>query len=303
MDKMRIGPYTVEVSNADKVLFPDDGITKGELIEYYRQIADTMLPHIEGRPVAMHRFPDGLDGESFYQKEVPDYFPDWVTRVSVSKEGGSLTQLVCDKAATLVYLANQACMTPHVWLSRVDQLNNPDLLIFDLDPPDGELEDVRFAARALRDVLKELGLVVFIQTTGSRGFHVVVPLDGSADFDTARAFAQDVAELVARQEPDRLTTEQYKEQRRGRVFLDTLRNSYAQTFAAPYAVRPRPGAPVATPIDWAELGKADPQRYNIRNVFRRLGQKGDPWKGMRRHARSLSEPRRRLDARVSDERS
>jgi bifunctional non-homologous end joining protein LigD len=234
---------------------------------------------------------------------VPDYFPEWVTRVSVGKEGGSLTQLVCNKAATLVYLANQACITPHVWLSRVDHLDNPDLLIFDLDPPDGHLKDVQFAARTLRDVLEELGLVVFVQTTGSRGFHIVAPLDGGADFDTVRTFAQDVAELVARREPDRLTTEQHKEQRRGRVFLDTLRNSYAQTFAAPYAVRPRPGAPVATPIDWAELGKTDPQRYSIGNIFRRLGQKGDPWKGMQQHARCLSEPRRRLGAMISDERS
>ncbi|MGQ9572224.1 MAG: non-homologous end-joining DNA ligase [Dehalococcoidia bacterium] len=303
MDKMRIGPHTVETSNADKVLFPDDGITKGDLIEYYRQIADTMLPHIEGRPVAMHRFPDGLAGEGFYQKDAPDYFPDWVTRVSVKKENGTVEHVICDKAATLVYLANQACVTPHVWLSRLDDLNKPDLLIFDLDPPDGKLKEVRFAARALRDVLGELGLAVFIQTTGSRGFHVVVPLDRSADFDTVRTFAQEVAELLARREPDRLTTEQYKKQRRGRVFLDTVRNSYAQTFAAPYAVRPRPGAPVATPIDWAGLGKTDSQRYNIGNIFRRLGQKGDPWKGMRRHARSLSEPRRRLDAMISDERS
>lgn len=296
------GQHRVEVSNTDKVFFPDSAITKGDLIDYYEAIAETMLPYLRGRPMAMHRFPDGIQGEGFYQKDAPDYFPEWIRRVTVKKEGGTVTHVVCENAATLVYLADQACIAPHVWLSRVDKLNNPDLLVFDLDPPDGEFAAVRFAARASRDLLEELGLAVFVQTTGSRGLHVVVPLDRSADFDAVRSFAQGVAELLARREPKRLTTEQHKEQRGKRVFLDTGRNSYAQTFVAPYAVRPRPGAPVATPLNWNELGQVDAQRYNLRNILRRLGQKDDPWKGMARHARSLKQPARRLEGLLSESR-
>lgn len=295
-NEMAFGRYKVELSNTDKVFFPDAGITKGELIEYYRQVAETMLPYLRGRPVTMRRFPDGVEGEGFYQKDAPDYFPDWIERVRVEKEDGTVDHVVCGKAADLVYLANQACITPHVWLSRVDRLDNPDLMIFDLDPPDGGFADVRFAARATRELLEELGLSPFAQTTGSRGVHVVIPLDRSSDFDTVRSFAQGVAEVLAGRAPDRLTTERYKEKRGNRVFLDTARNAYAQTFVAPYSVRPKPGAPVATPIDWDELGRVGPQTYNIRNVFRRLGQVDDPWSGIRRHARSLKQPQRRLDA-------
>jgi bifunctional non-homologous end joining protein LigD len=299
--EIAFGRYVVETSNEDKVFFPDAGITKGDLIEYYRQVAETMLPYLRDRPVTMRRFPEGIEGEGFYQKDAPDYFPDWIERVRVEKEDGTVDHIVCGKAADLVYLANQACVTPHVWLSRADKPDNPDLMILDLDPPDGRFDDVRFAARAARDLLGELGLSPFVQTTGSRGVHVVVPLDRSGDFDTVRAFAQGVAEVLAARAPARLTTEQYKEERGDRVFLDTARNAYAQTFAAPYSVRPNPGAPVATPVDWDELGRVGPQSYNTRNVFRRLGQVDDPWAGMRRRARSLKQPQRRLDALRSEE--
>lgn len=301
MGEIAFGRYVVQTSNEDKVFFPDAGITKGDLIDYYRQVAETMLPYLRHRPLTMRRFPDGIEGEGFYQKDAPDYFPDWIERVRVEKEDGTVDHVVCGKVADLVYLANQACVTPHVWLSRADKPDNPDLMIFDLDPPDGPFADVRFAARAARDLLEELGLSPFVQTTGSRGVHVVVPLDRSSDFDSVRAFAQGVAEVLAGRAPGRLTTEQYKEKRGDRVFLDTARNAYAQTFAAPYSVRPKPGAPVATPIGWEELGRVGPQSYNVGNVFRRLGQADDPWSGMRRRARSLKQPQRRLDALRSEE--
>lgn len=268
----------VQIGNPDKVLFPDDGVTKQDLADYYRQIAPVMLPHLRSRPVTMHRFPDGIDGSDFYQKDAPGYFPEWIRTVVVSKEGGQVRHVVCDDVATLVYLADQACITPHVWLSTVDDLDRPDRMVFDLDPPDGGTADaVRSAARATKDLLDELGLASRIMTTGSAGFHVVVPLDGSAGFDDVRDYAHRCADLLAERHPDDLTVEQRIADRRGRVFVDYLRNSRGQTTVAPYSVRARSGAPVATPIDWEEVGRTDPRTYTMGNILRRLGQKPDPW--------------------------
>lgn len=289
--KMKIGSHTIELSHLDKVLFPDDGITKGDLIDYYQRIADIMLPHLANHPLSLQRFPNGIQVEGFYQKEIPDYFPTWIRGVSVEvkEDQTRQAQVVCENVETLVYLANQACITLHPWLSRVDKLNYPDKLIFDLDPPRGDFETVRFAAGRLRELLQERGLVPFVMTTGSKGLHVVVPLDRSADFDEVRAFVRELADELARREPKRLTTETRKDQRHGRVFLDYLRNAYGQTGVAPYTVRAKPGAPVATPLDWAEL--ADPQlhsqSYTMRNIFHRLGHKADPWQDIRNHACAL----------------
>jgi bifunctional non-homologous end joining protein LigD len=288
----------IELSNLDKVLFPRDGITKGDLVNYYRRVAHTMLPYMEGRPIAMQRFPDGIEEEGFYQKEAPDYFPEWITRVPVEVEGEGRRQpeVVCDSEATLVYLADQACITPHVWLSRADNLHHPDRLIFDLDPPGHEFEPVRSAARSLRSLLEELELTSLVMTTGSRGLHVLIPLDRQADFDTVRAFARQVAQVVASREPERLTVETRKDNRGGRLFLDYLRNSYGQHAVTAYAVRPIAGAPVATPLEWDELSDTglNAQSYNMGNIFRRLGQKADPWKGMLDQGRSLKTAARRL---------
>jgi bifunctional non-homologous end joining protein LigD len=296
-DRIRVGKYAVKLSNTDKVLFPGDSITKGDLIDYYRQIAVVMLPYIKDRPLVMHRFPDGIDAEGFYQQEVSDYFPDWIERVSVKKEGGSISHVVCRNAATLVYLANQACITLHVWLSRQDRLNNPDQLIFDLDPPDKDFEPVREAAQLLRQFLQRLSLESLVKTTGSRGLHVIVPLDRSAGFDRVRSFARGVAETLSRLEPRKVTSELSKEKRKGRIFLDYIRNSYGQTAVAPYAVRARPGAPVATPLDWDELTEPhlNAQSYTIKNMLQRLSRRQDPWQGMWRRVYSLDKAEKKLE--------
>ena len=294
-NEVEVEGRTVALSSLDKIFFPDAGLTKGDLIAYYRDVAPTMVPHMRGRAISMHRFPDGIDGEDFYQKNVPDYFPDWIRSETVSKEGGEVEHVVCDDAATLVYLANQACITPHVWLSRVDRLRRPDRMVFDLDPSDSSLERVRFAARKVRVALEELGFVPYLMTTGSRGFHVWVPLERKEDFDTVRAFAHDLAKVLASRHPDRLTVEQRKNKRGDRVFLDYLRNGYAQTAVTPYAVRARPGAPVATPIDWDELPGMEPRRYTIENLSRRLAQKDDPWADMDDDLRPLGPARATLD--------
>ncbi|AJT62991.2 hypothetical protein T261_1305 [Streptomyces lydicus] len=305
-DTVRVGDRAIAISRPDKELFPDDGITKAELIDYYRAASRPMLTHLRGRPLAMERHPDGYGGKAFFHKDVPDYFPDWIHRQEVTKEDGTVTMVVCDDAATLAYLANQACITPHPWLSRVDSLNCPDRLVFDLDPPGDDFETVRWTARKLGDLLTtELGLQPAVMTTGSRGLHLVLLLDRHTDFDGTRAFARQVADLLADRHPDRLTTEARKNKRRGRLYLDTQRNAYAQTSVAPYAVRARPHAPVATPLEWDELDdpRLGPQHWTLRTLPDRLSEHGDPWKGLSRCRRSLGPAQRRLDALLQEDTS
>ena len=295
---LNIDGHEIAVSNRDKVFFPESGLTKGDLIDYYRRIADVALPHLRGRPVSMHRFPDGIGKSGFFQKNIPDYFPQWIERKTLEKEGGSVTHVVVNNAATLVYLADQGCITPHIGLSRVDRIDTPDRLVFDLDPSDDDFAKVQGAARKVRAVLDELEFDSFVQTTGSRGLHVVVPLDRRAGFDEVRRFARRLAAHLAGRYPEELTVEQRKAARGPRVFVDYLRNGYAQTTVAPYAVRAIEGAPVAAPLTWPEaLAEGmSPRKYTIQNIFRRLAQKEDPWAGIDRKARSIAHARNRIVA-------
>jgi bifunctional non-homologous end joining protein LigD len=299
-DTVQVGRITVELSHTGKVLFPDDNITKGDLVAYYQDAAEAMLPWLRDRPAAMRRYPDGITSAGIMQKNVPRYFPDWVTRAEVRKQGGSLHQVICDKPATIVYLANQACIELHAFLSRLDRIDHPDQLIFDLDPPDADrFGDVRSAALVLRELLQGgLGLAAFLKTTGGKGLHVHVPLDAGADFDAAREFAQDVAALLTVRNPGLVTTEQRKDKRGKLVYLDVMRNAYAQLAVTPYSVRARPGAPVATPLSWEELDdKLRPGQFTIRTVpqrVSRLSGHDDPWAGMSRRAAGLARAQDRL---------
>jgi bifunctional non-homologous end joining protein LigD len=246
----------------------------------------------------MERYPDGIDKPGFFQKDASPYFPDWIRTATVKKAGGVVRHVICDDAATLVYLANQACVTPHVWLSRVDKLTYPDQMVFDLDPSDDRFDMVKSAAASLKAVLDDVGLPAFLKTTGSRGLHVAVPLKRTETFDVVRGFARELAALVVSEAPGQRTLELLKSKRRGRVFVDTNRNAYAQTMAPAFAVRARRGAPVSFPIDWGELRKRDlrPDGTTIRNVFDRLERTGDPWHDFRRHSVSLKKPRARFEA-------
>jgi len=286
----------VEISHPDKVLFPDDGITKLDMADYYRKISAVALRHYRDRALSMHRYPDGIDEGDFFQKNISDYFPDWIDRETLPKKDGEVTHVVANNAATLVYLANQACITPHLALSRVDRPEHPDRMIFDLDPSDDDFDKVRNTARHLRKLLDDLKLTSFVQTTGSRGLHVVVPLNREADFDEVRKFSHRVCRTLGEQHPDLMTVEQRKAKRGNRVFLDDLRNAYGQTSVAPYAVRARAGAPIATPLEWDEVGESSltPQKYRIGNIFRRLAQRKDPWADIARHAQGLGKAQRRL---------
>jgi bifunctional non-homologous end joining protein LigD len=286
----------IEISRPEKVLFPDDGITKGELIEYYARIAPWMLPHLRDRPLTLERYPNGIHTKRFFQKEVSSYFPEWIQRVTMEKVGGKVTHVVCNDTATLVYLANQACVTPHIFLSRLDKVHHPDQLVFDLDPQGDDFEVVRSTARAFKQLLDELGLPAFLKTTGSRGLHVVVPLQRREDYEPVRNFARELAAIVVGQAPKERTMEQLKAQRGSRVFIDTNRNGYAQLIAPAYAVRARKGAPVSVPLDWSELKKKSltSSSFTIRTVFDRLENTTDPWAEFWESAVSLTKARQAL---------
>lgn len=281
---------TIEIDNADKNFFPDAGYSKGDVADYYRRIAAYMLPHIKRRPLTLHRFPDGIDGVNFIQKSVAEHYPDWIERVTVDKEDGQITHALADDADTLMWLADQAAIAFHVWLSRADRPQHPDRLIFDLDPPGDDFAQVVKAARAVRDRLNALDLTAFVMTTGSSGLHVTVPLDREADFDRVRGFAERIAEQLAEEYPDDFTIAHRKNKRRGRLYLDIRRNAYAQTGIAPYSLRAKPGAPIATPLEWDELNDSDigPRRFHLGNIFRRLAQRDCPWADIDRHAQSLA---------------
>ncbi|MEU8956557.1 non-homologous end-joining DNA ligase [Streptomyces sp. NPDC048518] len=293
--ELRIGRRTVEMKRADKELFPGDGITKADLAEHYRRVAPRMLPELRGRPLMLERMPDGIDGSRFYQKEISDYFPDWIHRASVAKEDGEVTHVLCDDTATLVYLASQACITPHRWLSRADGPRRPDRLVFDLDPPGDDFEGVRSAAHRLRTLLDGLELASGLMTTGSRGLHVVVPLNRRDDVDDVLAFARAAADVLAARYPKELTTEPRKDARKGRLYLDVARNGYAQTAVAPFAVRTKPGAPVAVPLAWDELDAPEltARRWTVTDLGDRLDT--DPWSGLARRARGVGPASRRLE--------
>jgi bifunctional non-homologous end joining protein LigD len=297
---VRVGRRTVEVHRPDKVLFPGgDGAkeyTKADLVDYYRSVAPYLLPQLRGRPLMLERHPDGVDGPRFMQKNTPDHYPEWIARAEVAKEGGTVTHVVCDDTATLLYLADQACITLHRWLSRITRLNCPDQLVLDLDPPGTDFAPVREAAGWARDLFDRLRLPSAPMTTGSRGLHLVVPLNGRHDFDEVRAFAHDLAEVLAAEHPDQLTTAVRKEDRGDRLFLDVGRNAYAQTAVAPYTVRALPGAPVAMPITWDQLDDpgVDARRWTIADAVDQA--RTDPWGGLPSRGRALGPARRRLDA-------
>jgi bifunctional non-homologous end joining protein LigD len=288
---MRAGRRDVEITHPRKVLFPDDGITKADLAAYYRDAAERMVPLVRDRPVSLQRFNAGIGREGFFQKNVAKGVPAWVRRVEVPKKGGSLWHVLANDAATLVWLANQNAITPHVWLSRADRPERPDRMIFDLDPPtDDEFGLVRRTARELGDVLREAGVEPFAMTTGSKGIHVVVPLRRRYGFDRVREAAVAAAERLIERRPSELTMEFYKRKRDGRLFVDVNRNGYAATAVPPYAVRARPGAPVATPLHWDELSDSGltAQRWTLRTV---LDRDADVWKDIGRAAGPLPDVR------------
>ena len=287
---IRAGRRSVRLTNPDRLLFPRDGITKADMAVYYRDVAAVMVPHVRGRPVSMQRFRDGIDKPGFFQKDIGRGAPDWVKRVSVGKRDGTVCHVLADDAATLVWLAQQNCITPHVFPRRADRLDRPDRLVIDFDPATDDFGTVRKAALACGDALRGYGLEPFAMTTGSRGIHVVAPLRRTRDVRDVVEWARVFAQEFAAAHPKALTTEFHKAKRGSRIYVDVGRNGPAQTAVPPYALRPRDGAPAATPLRWDELDDRSlrPDRWTLRNLRERLDKiGGDPWAGINKAARSL----------------
>jgi bifunctional non-homologous end joining protein LigD len=289
-EAIRVGRRTVEITNPGKALFSRPKVTKLDVARHYELVAKAMLPHVRGRPLALEAFPRGIDHAGFYLKSIPDHFPDWISRVEVPKKGGSLTQVVANDAATLVYLAGQNVVTPHVWLSLADAPHQPDRLIVDLDPSPGVgFAAVRAAAREAGERLRAAGLVPYAMVTGSRGVHVVCQLRRGPSFEAVHSYARELAEAMVADDAKRLTLEWRRADRGARIYLDVNRINYAQHAVAPYGVRAKPHAPVAMPIHWGELSdrRLKPDRWTVRNASARLDSDGDAWAGLSASARAL----------------
>ena len=278
----------VVITHPEKVLFPDDGITKAELAAYYDAVADVMLPHVTQRPVTLERFPAGIGAKGFLQKDVVKGFPAWLARVEAPKKDGTVHYALANDRPSLVWMANQNTVTLHVWPSRAPRLDRPDVCVFDLDPSRDEPETLRASVLALRDLLLEHGVTSWVKTSGSKGFHVVTRLGPRATFTSSSTFADSVAAVLVQRRPKDLTLEFSKAARRGRILIDTARNRQGATFAAAYTVRARPGAPVSAPCTWDEIerGVVQPTTFSLRNMAARLADVGDLWAELVRPVRS-----------------
>jgi bifunctional non-homologous end joining protein LigD len=294
-ETLRVGRRAIEVTHPEKVLFDEAAVTKLDLARYYERVAPAMLRHVKDRPLALESYPRGVGQRGYYMKSVPDHFPGWIATTEVDKRGGSLTQVVAADAATLVYLAAQNVVTPHIWLSRVDEPRKPDRLIIDFDPSPGVgFAAVRAAARDAGERLRDAGLATFAMVTGSRGVHVVSPLRRGPSYKDVHSYARALAEAMVADDPKRLTLEWHKAERGERIYIDVNRINYAQHAVAPYGVRARPRAPVAMPIAWDELSdpRLKPDRWTVRTAPDRLDAEGDMWRDIGRRARSLPQPAR-----------
>jgi bifunctional non-homologous end joining protein LigD len=281
----------VKITHPEKVLFPEDGITKGELASYYEAIAPVMLPHIRRRPITMERYPAGIDKKGFWQKDVSKGFPEWLERIEVPKKDGTVHHPLVIDVRSLLWVTNQNTITQHVWTSRAPKLYYPDVCVFDLDPSrEDEPEMLRAAALGVRDLLTELGLASWVKTSGSKGFHILVSLDGKSQTGEVARFAHAVGTLLVERDPAHLTQEFSKADRGGRILVDTGRNGYSATFAAAYTVRAKPGAPVSAPCTWEEVerGHVGPRTFTLRTMADRIAKVGDLWNDMKKsEVRSL----------------
>ena len=287
---IKLGGHTVALSNLDKIWFPKSKITKGDILKYYYQVADYIIPHVKNHPLTMQRFPEGISGEAFYQKNAGEYFPSWIKTFGIGKEeGGTVHYVIANNPGTIVYLANQGAITMHSWLSRYDKLHIPDRMIFDLDPSKNDFATIRKAALLLKEIFDDMKIPCFAMTTGSRGMHVYVPLKRVHTFDQVADFAYEIAQKMLHERPKDFTLEVRKNKRAGKIFIDTLRNRYSATSVVPYSVRPHEKAPVATPLHWDEVTSRleSSQKFNIENIIARLKRVGDPWEHVDENAVSL----------------
>jgi len=268
-------------THTDKLYFPDAGITKADVLQFYRRIAPRLLPYLHDRPITLERFPDGIGGAAlrFWQKSTPAYYPSWIPRAELPTEDGKIVPYaLVNDLDTLLYLVNQGALTFHIWFSRIGSLDRPDFVVFDLDPGQASLADAVAVARELHRNLAKSGREAFIKSSGKTGLHVLVPWTDAGDYDAARAWAEDVARQVAAVLPEQATLERFKAARGRRVYLDVVQNARGHHAVPPYVLRPVPGAPVSTPLSWQEVRPTlTPGAFNLRNIFKRLArQQRDP---------------------------
>jgi bifunctional non-homologous end joining protein LigD len=260
----------MRTTNPDKIIYPAIGATKHDLVEHYRRVGAVMVPWVEGRPLTLERYPSGVEAKGFLQKNASAHFPDSIERVEIPKSDGTTVHPVADSVDDLVYLANQGTVTFHVWTSRLPDLTSPDWLVLDLDPSNDDLETLRRVVDVCRSVLDRFGLDAVPVASGSSGFHLWTPLVATLHYETVGRALWCLASLIAAEAPDLATVEFLKRNRRGRVFIDWLRNRWGATIAAPYSLRPGPDAPVATPLRWEEIPTARPDGWTISTVGPRL---------------------------------
>jgi bifunctional non-homologous end joining protein LigD len=296
-ETIAINGYSIELSHLDKVFFPKSGLTKRDLVFYYKEIASIALPFYENRPLTMLRCPDGVNNQAFMQKEAPGYLPEWIDQYKITKKDGYVNHILVNKEATFVYLANQACITFHLGLSKIDKIHYPNYLILDIDPSEENALLLKSVIKRIKEVMDYLELQSFIQTTGSRGYHIYIPLQRRHSFKKTHEFAKNFATYLANKYPQEITIEQSKAKRGNRVFIDYARNSYGMNTVGPYSIRAKEGAPIATPLNWEELEDKNlhSQFYHVKNIFKRLKEIKDPWQEMLALEFSLASCQLKLD--------
>lgn len=290
MASIKMNGRLITVSNEQKIWFPQSKISKGDILAYYQKVAPFSIHQIKNHVLTMQRFPSGIKGESFYQKNAGTYFPSWIKTIPIKKEnGGKVNYVVATSEATLLYLVNQGSLVIHNWLSRYDKLYYPDRMIFDLDPSKNDFNSIRHAALLLKSIFDDMDIPSFAMTTGSRGIHVCVPLKRVHTFDQISDFSYEIAQRMYNENPKQFTLEIRKNKRAGKIFIDTLRNRYSATAVMPYSVRAREKAPVAAPLWWQEVksSRLSAQSFTIKNIPARLKSEGDPWSDMYDHSISL----------------
>jgi bifunctional non-homologous end joining protein LigD len=293
--------HVVKVTNLDKVFWPDEGYTKGDLIEYYEKIAPLMLPYLENRPIFITRFPDGINGKSFYQKDAPGFAPEWVRTETIYSEGNDqgIRYFVIDDAEMLRYVINLGTIPIHPWSSRIGRLEQPDWMILDLDPKGAPFPNVVRVAKTLKGVLDELEIESYVKTSGATGLHILVPLGARYTYEQSRTFARVLATLVVEREPEIATVVRAVQARGGKVYVDFGQNAHGQTIVAPFCVRPVPGATVSCPLDWSEVTpKLTPAKFTIESVPKRFEKREDPLRGVLGKGIRIEEAVKRLEGKI-----
>jgi bifunctional non-homologous end joining protein LigD len=291
----------VRLSSADRVLFPEDGITKGDLFSYYERVGPTLVPHLRDRPFTMKRYPHGIDGEVFFQKQAPKHLPSWIrTRQFTThpREGGSrlVDFPLVNSTEAVLFMVQNNCIDMNAWYSRVDKPHRPDFVLFDLDPPDDGFELAIEVAHLIHELLEELGLPGYVKTSGADGIHVVAPITRRSTFEQTYHFAEGASRLLEQRHPGKLTTEWLKKKREG-VLVDHRQNGWGKTIASVYSVRPKPGAPVSTPLPWDELtSDVRPRDFTTEVALQRIAERGDLFAAVLEQPRPLAPAQRALDA-------